>query len=227
MRGRLGAGTAAILAACPVPAHAADEDRQVWTAVIASTALSDKVDATMEVHGRFFDDPSRLGQLLLRPSLTIKLGSGLSATAGYTYVRSPVPRGSAINEHRTWQQLGYAIQAPDGGRFALTGRTRVEERFREGSSDVGWRLRQQVRLQVPVSRDRKAAALLWNETFVGLNDTRWGQRSNIDQVRTFAGANLALGRGVTLEPGYLNQIVVRRGPDAMNHVAALNLIARL
>lgn len=69
-------------------------------------------------------------------------------------------------------------------------------------------------------------AVLWNETFVQLNDTDWGARSGIDQTRTFVGIGLPVGSRVTIEPGYLNQIVYRPGPNRMNHIAALNVFAR-
>jgi len=219
-------GLAAVIAAGPVPALAAQEDEQAWAAVVATTALGKDVDATMEGHFRFSDGASRLGVLLLRPSVTAKLGDGWSATAGYAFVRSR-PRGArTTNEHRAWQQLGYGIWTPEGGPVALTGRTRIEQRFRENADGTGWRLRQQARLKVPLGRARRVGALLWNETFVGLNDTRWGQRSGLDQVRTFAGVSVPVGEGLTLEPGYLNQVVVRPGPNAVNHIGAVNLFAR-
>ena len=227
MRRRGWAGLAGVILASPGAAQAAEQDEQVWTSVAASTALGPQVDATLELHGRFTDGASRLGQTLVRPSLTYKLGGGWSATAGYVHVRNR-PQGAVANtEHRTWQQVGYALYDPEGDGLLVTGRTRLEQRFRENADGTGWRLRQQFRLSVPIAPAGKLRALASNETFVGLNDTPWGQRSRVDQVRTFIGASLPLAEKLTFEPGYLNQIVIRTGPDRVNHIAALNLQVRL
>jgi hypothetical protein len=41
------------------PASASDHDEQVWTSATATTALSPKVDTTLELHSRYTDDVSR------------------------------------------------------------------------------------------------------------------------------------------------------------------------
>lgn len=215
---------ALLTATCIALPAAAQDDGQAWGSVTATTAFSDKVDATMEVHLRFTDDAGRLGQTLLRPSLTYKLDHGFSLAAGYVYVRTN-PVGPALSdEHRTWQQIGYRFVQNEG--IVLTGRTRLEQRFVEGGSGTGWRVRQQVRGALPVQRGSKVQAILWNETFIGLNDTAWGQRADFDQSRTFVGVGLPVAERTTVEIGYLNQHIFRRGPDRDNHILAVNLFTR-
>ncbi|MGM9026870.1 DUF2490 domain-containing protein, partial [Campylobacter jejuni] len=67
--------------------------------------------------------------------------------------------------------------------LSITGRTRVEQRFRPDADGVGWRLRQQVRAQLPL-KVGPVRAVVWNETFVGLNTTSWDRHEGVDQVRT-------------------------------------------
>lgn len=207
-------------------AGASDHDAQAWSSITATTALSARVDATMEAHSRYTDDVSRMGQLLLRPSVTLKLPRGWSVTAGYVYVRTRFAGTLANDEHRAWQQVGYTF-ARSGAGLLLNGRTRIEERFRPDADGVGWRLRQQVRAQLPLlRRGGLVRAVVWNETFVGLNTTPWDRHPGVDQVRTFLGVSLPVAPGVTVEPGYLNQTIFRIGADRVNHIAAANIFAR-
>lgn len=208
------------------PASASDHDEQVWTSATATTALSPKVDTTLELHSRYTDDVSQVGQVLIRPSVTYKLPRGWSVTAGYVYVRTRFENTAANDEHRSWQQIGYTLAANAATGLAITGRTRVEQRFRPDADGVGWRLRQQVRAQLPLGRGNPVRAVVWNETFIGLNTTAWDGHDGVDQVRTFIGASLPIADGVTVEPGYLNQTVFRIGPERVNHILAANIFAR-
>lgn len=115
--------------------------------------------------------------------------------------------------------------APLLGLF-VSGRSRIEGWFRIGSAKVGWRLLQYIRSQLPLASAGPVRADARNKTFIGLNDTRWGQRTGIDQVRTFIDASLPVAKGITVEPGYLNQTVFRVGPDRVNHILAANVFAR-
>lgn len=223
---RIAVGTLALSCASAAPAFASDEDEQIWASVTATTAVSETVDATLEVHGRQTDDVSRLGQVLVRPSLTLKLGNGWSAAVGYAYAHSRFSGTVANDEHRAWQQIAYSFrQDPETG-LAVTGRTRMEQRFRPDASGTGWRLRQQLRAQIPFSSATKVRAVVWNETFVGLNTTEWDRHPGVDQVRTFLGISVPVAKGITAEPGYLNQTIFRIGPDRINHILAVNLFAR-
>lgn len=218
--------TSIALLVIAAPAQAKDEDMQIWTSLTVSKSVSPNVDATLEVHGRFTDDVSRFGQLLIRPSFTYKLAHGWSLTGGYAYIRTRFEGAAPHDEHRLWEQVGYTFVQNKKTALSIGGRTRIEQRFRVGGDQVGWRLRQQVRAQLPLTKNGSLRAVLWNETFVQLNDTDWGARSGIDQTRTFVGIGVPVGSRFTVEPGYLNQIVYRPGPNRVNHIAALNVFAR-
>lgn len=208
------------------PARAANDDEQVWTSIIAVEGLTKEVDATLELHSRYTDDVSRVGQVLIRPSLTYKLPHGWLIAGGYAYIRTRLEGTRVNDEHRSWQQVGYIFAANPATGLLIGGRTRVEQRFRPDANGVGWRLRQQVRAQLPVRAGSPVRAVVWNETFIGLNTTQWDRHSGVDQVRTFAGASLPVAKGITVEPGYLNQTIFRVGPDRVNHILATNVIAR-
>lgn len=200
------------------PAHATDEDTQAWSVVNATGALSDKMVLAFDGQARFSDDASRLGQLIIRPSVGVRLDATTTASLGYAYIRS-TPRGRpTTHEHRIWQQMAYRL-AGDGKGVTLTGRTRLEQRWLEGRDDTGWRVRQQVRLTAPLKD--KVRGVAWTEPFIGFNQTSWGQRDGLHLWRSFAGVSVPVSKTVTLEPGYLHQRAYRTGPDAVTHAAAV------
>lgn len=215
--------TTAFILATAVPAVAADQDTQVWTAVNASVDVSKKVIVALEGQARFTDDVGRLGQASLRPSIGYRIGKNTTATLGYAYVDSDPVGPARSQEHRVWQQMAYRI-AVDGTGLTLTGRTRLEQRWMEGNRDMGWRLRQQVRLALPLVG--KTKAFVWSEPFFNLDDTSWGQRSGLDRVRNSFGLSIPLSKVVTIEPGYINQWQFRTGADRIYHIGNVSLSAR-
>lgn len=199
-------------------AHATDEDNQAWSVVNATGALNDKIMLAVDGQARFSDDASRLGQVIVRPSVGWRLDGAKTASLGYAYIRSTPKGRSTVEEHRGWQQLSYRL-AGDGKGLTLTGRTRLEQRWVQGRDGTGWRVRQQVRVTAPVKDHVRAVA--WTESFVGLNQTSWGQRDGLHILRSFAGVSVPISKTVTLEPGYLHQRAFRTGPDAVTHAAAV------
>lgn len=199
-------------------AHATDEDTQAWSVVNATASLSDKMVLAFDGQTRFSDDASRLGQLIIRPSVGVRLDATTTASLGYAYVRSTPKGRPTTHEHRIWQQMAYRL-AGDGKGMTLTGRTRLEQRSVETRDGVGWRVRQQVRLTAPIKD--KVRGVAWTEPFIGLNQTSWGQRDGLHLWRSFAGVSVPVSKTVTLEPGYLHQRAFRSGPDAVTHAAAV------
>ena len=217
-------GALALLVA-PVPAHA-EEDAQVWLAAVVQGRVKQEVIFHLEAQPRITDDAQRLGQLLLRGAIGVQIGKRSSILSGYSFIRTdPIDR-PLTSEHRLWQQLMVPL-TPPGSRLTITSRTRLEERFVEGFGGVGWRLRQQIRLQHRLGNKSQVSAVLWSEPFYSLNTADWGQRAGWDQVRTFAGVAIPVSKHITLEPGYLNQTVFRTNSTRYNHIANLWLFVRL
>lgn len=213
------------LIAAAAAAH--ESDAQSWGSVTASTALAPQWEAHLEYHLRYSDDQSQVFQRLLRPGVTYRFNDIYTATAGLVHARNDTARASGpSDEYRFWQQFGYRLWRSESG-LQLTGRTRLEQRWVESASGTGWRLRQQVRAEYPLALLGDGyKAVGYNETFLGLNATDWGQRQDVDRVRHFVGLRIPLTGMLQAEPGYMNQWVVRPGADAIDHIAALNLHLR-
>ncbi len=201
------------------PSWATVEDSQIWTSLTASTSIAPKFDIAVELHARFTEDNETLGQKIIRPSITYKLNDRLSFSGGYFYGLSNSSSSVSHYEQRLWQQIGYILY--ENPSIALSGRTRLEERFAEDESDTGYRLRQQIRLQAPLMTDYALKGVVWNETFFGLNETSWGQRDDIDQTRSFIGVSFPLTEQISVEPGYLNQLVFNDAENRLNHILSV------
>lgn len=203
-------------ACCPAMAEEA-----LWLAGIAQGPVSGKLVTWLEVQPRF---TAPADTLILRPALGVQLNPATQLLLGYALIDTYPEDGPRRREHRIWQQALLRL-AGTPGEAVLMSRTRLEQRFVEGVSGDGWRLRQFLRGQYWLDEDWSGIAV--SEVFVPLNDTRWGQRSGLEQMRNFIGVGRKLGPRFNLEAGYLNQRLIRSGPDSTVHVLNINLFYRL
>jgi len=217
---RIGVAIAALLALAASPAASAEQDAQLWTTAIASGPVAGDLAALIEVQTRIGDDVSRLRQSKLRVALGYRASDALTIYGGYARALSRRQGDRDLTEHRLWQQASYTVATLEALR--VTGRTRLEQRSFEGSNDTGWRLRQQLRLALPLTSGRGPSLVTSGEVLIALNGTDWGADRGLDQIRGFAGVNLPIGANQAIELGYLNQYVRRAGAgDQMNHVGVL------
>lgn len=213
-------GAAALLGASPL--HAAD-DTQIWTTLSASVDVSKRVAVTLEGQLRLTDDASRIGHTVFRPSVGYKLNKHVTAALGYVYTHADPAGRASSNEHRFWQQIAFRV-AGNGKGVAVTGRTRLEQRWMRGADDMGWRLRQQLRAAAPLAG--KVRAHVWTEAFVTLDKTSWGQRGGLERWRNSVGVTVPVAQTITLEPGYIHQRIFMRGADRIYHVGSMTLSAK-
>ncbi|WP_157217094.1 DUF2490 domain-containing protein [Flavisphingomonas formosensis] len=214
------------LLALPGPARAETEhDGQAWVNLTVMGSLSGPLLYFGEVQPRFDENGSRIGTAIFRGAIGWKLSSSLSLYQGYGHIVSPVKGGRDIVENRGFQQLNWIIGHPAKGE--LSSRTRLEQRWRSDGSDIGWRLRQMLRYERPLVAERGLNLLGHGEAFVAFNDTDWGARAGFDQLRSFAGVEIALPGKSTIELGYLNQYIDRGGGrHRVNHAASFSLFIR-
>ena len=213
------------------PAHAREsEDAGLWTSISASgdlgrwLGLSDRWRWSFDGHARFQDETDGFVQSLVRPSVGARVGENGSVWLGYAWIRTNRRSGSEFDEHRIWQQLSW--------RFPLTGarlasRTRLEQRVVRRGGTLAHRVRERVRLDVPLSWGPGLAVILHDEIFLGLNEVNGRQKSGFDQNRLFAGVGFDLaGAGrLRAEVGYLNQYLQpESGRDQLNHILSVNLV---
>ncbi|MEG3082077.1 DUF2490 domain-containing protein [Sphingomonas sp. PB2P12] len=203
----------------------AQSDVQAWGGFLASGTVRERLGVWAEGQIRVTNDIDHLGQRNLRLGLGWEASPDLSIYGGYAVFRNtPVEDSASSIEHRTWQQLLVTLHSSP--KLRLIARTRTEQRWRENASGTSWRARQMLRGVMPLGKSGSPSAIVTSEVFFELEDTRWGVRSGLDQVRTFAGVGLPLKPGLSTEIGYLNQTLIGRDRPGPNHIAQITLVAR-
>ena len=183
-----------------LPSAAEADDAQVWLDANARGLVAGRVELGVETTERFGRDGE--GGLYESENIAM-LGLRFDrATLAAGYVRDIVYHGGrATIEQRARQDLNIDHVAKIGP-LGIGARLRVEERWRDGSSGTGVRLRPFVRLTLPVTG--KLNLLASHESFVNLAGGA-GQRGGYDRARDFLGIGVPLTKKVGLEIGYLNQ----------------------
>lgn len=174
-------------------------------------------------------------QHVLRAGVSYNLPKGFSLVPlGYAYTWNYVygkqPSAIVNNEHTIWQQLSFNHRV---GRFGLSHRVRMEERFIEnnqidangnlidnGYSNYQDRIRYRLMTNVAVNKPTIVSGTLfinaWCEIFYG-----WGQAvqyHSINQKRAFIGAGYQINRNLTgLAGPYYQQLIKGSGNREENN----------
>lgn len=198
-------------------------DVQTWVPVQVQATLRDPWLAQLELQGRAIRDAARLGRLVLRPALGIQLSKNLSVWGGAAWIglRDPVH----ATEVRSWQQL-LAVHRTSG--WTVTDRFRLEQRWLPGVVGVSNRLRLSVKATHPIGRTSWNASL-FEEVFIGLNRPRLGPPRGFDRNRVGAGLSKAVSHALTVDLGYLLEVVPRSEPLPVkqNHALLAGITVRL
>ncbi len=199
----------------------AGAEEYLWLQAVAQGPVSGKLVTWLEVQQRL---SANTDVTILRPALGVQLNPAVQLMAGYQYQHNDRETAPDTTEHRLWQQALIRL-AGKPGKAVLLSRTRLEQRFVEGESDEGVRLRQWLRGQLWL--DKRWSLIAAGEGFIGLEDTSWGQQEGLEQTRLFAGAGYALTPRLTLEAGLQDQRLIRPGPDRTNRVVNIALFYRI
>jgi hypothetical protein len=201
--------------------HAVDDEFQAWSALSTNGPVNNgDLLFWFDGHARFGDDAGRLSTSIIRPGLGWRYSSDLTLWLGYARVTGHQANPN-IEEDRIWQQAIYRLS--DFGSGQLSGRTRLEQRFREEDSDKGMRLRQFLRWTKPI-QNTSLSYVIANELFLNLNDADWGQSSGFNQNRMFLGMNHKISETYKVEVGYVNNYInqIGRG-NQLNHILSASL----
>ena len=208
--------------ALAAPASAAD-DNQLWTGVSATVKLADKWRLSEDVTVRLSDRRDGLYEVESNTLLGYRLNKTVTAWGGYTHDSNYSAGHFTVMEHRAREQVTFDNVAKLG-RGRLSGRVRLEQRWREGIDGTGWRVRPYLKYTLPLRPGGRTALVLSSEPFFNLNTTIFQRADGFDRVRNLIAVTTPITRNITAEVGYLNQYAsVRHGPDTDDHVASFVL----
>lgn len=221
------ATAAALCLAAASPASAqTTHDLQTWSALFATAQLQEQpLGLTL-----WFDGHVRRGDAgtvgIVRPGLGYRFKPWISVWAGYAWVPTSLDEGDALlHEHRAWEQVILSTSLLDK-TLNLQSRTRLEQRWREGSEDTGLRARQFLRADYRPHAEARWGAVLWDELFWGLNAPDFAPQG-FDQNRLFIGPALYAMPNMRIEFGYLSAILWRDPTLQIQHALAINFFTTL
>lgn len=208
----------------PAPAYAAS-DEQLWTNANVTVKLADNWRLSEEMTGRWSDNRNGLYEVEANTLLGYKLNKVVTVWGGYTHNPQYSAGHFTRMEHRFREQVtfdGFAML----GKGKLNGRLRMEQRWRDGLSGTGWRLRPYLKYSLPIAG--KTALNLSTEPFFNLDTTPFQRKSGLDRVRDLVTISTPLSKVLTGEVGYMNQHgFVSGGPDTSDNIAYFGLSVNL
>jgi hypothetical protein len=207
---RAATALAPILFLVSVPAMAADTDTQLWTTLSASTAMSSSVTGSVGAARRFRAPVVGNDQWLAQGAVDVKLNQRVSLGGGLVYTST-----AAQKELRTVQQVTFNF-----GALAL--RTQLDERFFDGKTQMGLRLRERAQVRLPI--DKRDRLSLSAEGLFVLRPAVIGKQTGFDQFRFNLSDEHKLSDHFGLTVGYLMIYSSRKGAtDRISHVPQLTL----
>lgn len=217
-----GAAALVVAAAYSTPAAAAD-DTQLWTGGSVTVKLSGRWRVSEEITARFSDRKNGLYEIESNTLLGYRLSKMVTLWAGYTHDPQYSGGDFTIMERRAREQVT-SDNFAEIGSGKLSGRLRLEQRWRDGLDGTGWRVRPFLKYALPLRKGGRTAFVVSTEPFLNLNTTGFQRTSGLDRVRTFVGFSVPLVKNFAADVGYLNQhTFVRHGPDSDDHVASISL----
>ena len=210
---------AAVAAAAPA---AASEDTQYWQTLNISVALPDNFKVSNETVRRS-SDAKGFYEVENNFMVGKKVGKVVTLWLGYTFDPQYSHGTFRFREHRFRQQVNFDNFAVIG-KVKLSGRLRLEERWREGQAGTGWRLRPQIKATMPIAG--KVTLSVSSEPFFDLNNSSFQTVDGLERMRNAIYVTVPLNKKISIDFGYLNQHgFVPNGPDTSDNVLTAGLSA--
>lgn len=200
----------------------------LWLRYYNKLNFNDRWSLSTEVEDRRYDFPDRQHQLLIpRVTLTRKLSHGWDVGAGLVYWLQSLPEdgSSPVDlvrpEIRPHQEFNYKQDL--GGKFQLSHRYRLEERFIHNSSGneltpgykFNFRFRYLFQVAYPLLQHEGSAHTLTLKAYdeIMLNIGSQIVRNVFDQNRAAVGLNYAFSKQFQLQTDFINWFQQRSNGD--------------
>lgn len=158
----------AVMLSCQSVAAVSSDEVRLWPAIAISAPLGPKLRVKLDGLVETTPKGSTTGLRLARVVAVWQAADRIAVSGGYTLVHGGRGPGPSYVEHRGLQELDLLLFKSSGGSV-VTSRTRLEERRRENLSGTAIRLRNQMRLELPLKGGTRV--VLWGEYFHNLGTT--------------------------------------------------------
>jgi hypothetical protein len=163
---------------------------------------------------------SKFTENLLFGQIGYDINERLSVWFGYTREWGRPLNKPSFRENRAYQDI---LWKQGFDHFKLTSRTRLDERFLEGSNEEGYRLRQLVNISHPLPFGSNLSAYIGDEALFYLNNSKFGEKG-FSENRIFTGISKQITSQTKLDIGYLGQYInTKSGDNIFTHNLQLNL----
>ena len=200
----------------------ASEDTQYWQTLNVSVVLPGNIKVSNETVRRSSD---ARGFYEIENNFMIgkKVNKVVTLWLGYTFDPQYNHGTFRLREHRFRQQVNFDNFAVLG-KVKLSGRLRMEERWREGQPGTAWRLRPQIKASTPLAG--KTTISVSSEAFIDLNNTGFQTVDGLERMRNAVYITVPLTKQISIDFGYLNQhAFVPNGRDNSDNVLTTGLSA--
>lgn len=202
-----------------VPAQAS-EDTAYWQNLNLSVKLSEKIRLSSETSFRS-SDARGFYQLQETIMLGYKVSKNVTISAGYVHSNA-YNHGTFTSTERRFRQQLNVDNIAKVGPFTVSGRVRLEQRWRDDLGGTAWRLRPYVKASAPLVG--KVKFNVSSEGFIDLNTTAFQTVGGFERVRNYVTLSVPIGKKFSFEAGYMNQHArVPTGPDRVDHVLVTTL----
>ncbi len=146
---------------------------------------------------------SRYFQNLLFGKLGYHLNKNASVWMGYAHIWTSPLNKPSFEEIRPYQDF---IWKQKISTFKLVSRSRMEQRIRESTGNVGYRARQLLKVIHPLPFINGLSAYIGNEILFHLNRNKFGKKG-FSQNRAFTGLSYQVTKKSGVDLGYMGQYV--------------------
>lgn len=178
------------------------------------------------LQSRFGDNESKFEQQFIQPAIYYLWAPRLSFWLGYSYIPTvPNNQVSALLEQRIWPQVVYGVKV--GSSSVATSRTRLETRWREGSSQVSERLRERIEFSTPLPAHSSVTFDVFNEVYFNVRKAEWVAPGTFDQNRIYIGLGFTINPQTVFDIGYINIFRLRSPQNQIDNVAVMGVSINL
>ena len=163
---------------------------------------------------------SRFFQDLLFGQMGYQLNNNASVWVGYAHTWTSPLNKTSFEESRPYQDFVWNQKIKT---FTVVSRSRMEQRIREATGNVGYRARQFLKISHPLPVVNNLSVYIGDEVLFYMNENKFGKKG-FSENRVFSGLSYQATENINVGLGYMGQYVdTISGKNIFTHNIEVNL----